>query len=177
MWQLDPKVLLEIAARAAMVYAILLVGIRLTGKREVGQLTPFDLVLLLLISNAVQNAMTGPDTTVTGGLVAAATLLSLNYAVALVRMRFAPFRRFVEGVPVVLVSHGDVHHRNLARERMTPEELAAALREHDVADIDEVELAMLEVDGTVSVIRRETTTPGRFVRSRKRLVHHHRPSQ
>ena len=85
MW--DPSALLGIALRAAIVYVLLLVGIRLAGKREIGQLTPFDLVVLLLISNAVQNAMTGPDTSVTGGAAAAATLLLLNAGVAILRQR------------------------------------------------------------------------------------------
>lgn len=166
--------LLEIAARTTIVYVVLLVGIRLAGKREIGQLTPFDLVVLLLLSNAVQNAMTGPDTSVTGGVVAAATLLLVNVAVAQWRMRSARFRRFVEGIPVMLVAHGQIQIRNLMRERMTSEELMSALRQHEVKNIEEVELALLEVDGSVSVIRRDTHAPDRLVHTRKRLVHHHR---
>ena len=169
--------ILEIAARTAIVYIVLLAGVRLAGKREIGQLTPFDLVVLLLISNAVQNAMTGPDTSVTGGVTAAASLLVINAAVAQVRMRSMRIRRWVEGVPIVLVAHGEIQFRNLLRERMTEDELMAALRQHEVSDVSCVELAMLEVDGTVTVIRRVPDDPPRLVHSRRRLVHHHRAHQ
>ncbi len=165
--------LLEIAARTAIVYVALLVGVRLAGKREIGQLTPFDLVVLLLISNAVQNAMTGPDTSLTGGIVSAATLLLINSAIAQARLYSAPFRRFVEGIPIVLVNHGEIQFRNLRKEKMTIEELEAVLREHEAKSVDQVELAMLEVDGSVSVIRKQSEgSSGRLVHSRRPLTHH-----
>jgi uncharacterized membrane protein YcaP (DUF421 family) len=174
MFTYDPAVLGAIVLRTLIVYVAVLVGIRLTGKREIGQLTPFDLVILLLLSNAVQNAMTGPDTSVSGGLVAAASLLVVNTLVAQIRMRSHRFRRFVEGVPVVLVTHGEIQFRNLNHERITVEELEAVMREHEVMHIADVELAMLETDGTISVIRRAREDGGeRFVKSRKRLQHHH----
>ena len=88
-------VLLEVTLRTAVIYIVVLAGVRLSGKREVGQMTPFDLTLLLLISNAVQNAMTGPDTSLLGGVVAAATLLVLNYFVAEVSGGNRRFRKFV----------------------------------------------------------------------------------
>src|SRR3954463_16073566 len=100
MWNLTLQGMGEIALRTAIVYVLLLVLIRLAGKREIGQLTPFDLVVLLLISNAVQNAMTGPDTSVTGGAVAAVTLIVINACVARLRQRSMKFQRFVEGVPI-----------------------------------------------------------------------------
>lgn len=176
MFQWHLSALAIVAARTAIVYVVLLAGVRLAGKREIGQLTPFDLVVLLLISNAVQNAMTGPDTSVTGGIVAAVTLLLINSVVALFRMRSARFRRFVEGIPVVLVAHGEIQYRALMRERITEDELMAALRQHEVSDVSQVELAMLEIDGTVTVIRREKDPADgtRLVHTRKRLVHHHR---
>ncbi|MHB8080084.1 MAG: DUF421 domain-containing protein [Candidatus Krumholzibacteriia bacterium] len=167
-------VLLGIMARTAIVYVLLLVGIRLAGKREIGQLTPFDLVVLLLLSNAVQNAMTGPDTSVTGGVAAALTLLLVNAGVARLGLRSGRWRRFVEGIPVVLVTHGEVHYRALAREHLAYEELLVALRQHEVSSVEEVELAMLEVDGSVTVIRRDPGRPGQVLHSRRRLVRHHR---
>jgi uncharacterized membrane protein YcaP (DUF421 family) len=173
-WNLDGLALLGIAARTVIVYGVLLAGIRLAGKREIGQLTPFDLVVLLLISNAVQNAMTGPDTSVTGGIVAAASLLLVNAGVAQLRMRFPRFRRFVAGIPIVLVAHGEVQHRNLMRERMTSDDLLAALRQHEVVRLEQVELAMLEVDGSLSVIRKDDHDPERVIRTRHKLAHHHR---
>ncbi len=98
--------LLEIVIRTSAVYLCLLLGLRLSGKREIGQITPFDLAVLLLISNAVQNAMTGGDNSLTGGLVSAGALLALNALVARIRMRSPRLQRFVEGVPTVLVSRG-----------------------------------------------------------------------
>lgn len=174
MFSVNAGTVCEVAGRNAIMYVAVLAGIRLTGKREIGQLTPFDLVILLLLSNAVQNAMTGPDTSVPGGLVAAATLLIVNAVVARFRMRFPRFRRLVEGMPTVLVLHGDVQFGNLTKEQLTVEELQAVLREHEVARFAEVELATLEVDGTVSVIRRPPDDGDRFVKSRKRLRQHHR---
>src|SRR5947199_4689979 len=91
--------LLEIAARTAVIYLVILAGVRLSGKREVGQMTPFDLTLLLLLSNSVQNAMTGPDTSLLGGVVAAATLLVLNYFFAEMSGVNRRFRRWIQGEP------------------------------------------------------------------------------
>src|ERR1700747_3785350 len=102
------RVLLEIGLRTATIYAVVLLGVRLSGKREVGHMTPFDLTLLLLISNAVQNAMTGPDTSLLGGVVAASTLLVLNYLIAEVSGGNRRFRKFVQGQPSLLVHDGQL---------------------------------------------------------------------
>src|SRR5258707_3716400 len=109
-------VLLEIVLRTAVVYVIVLLGVRLSGKREVGQMTPFDLVLLLLISNSVQNAMTGPDTSVLGGVVAAATLLILNYVVAEFSGGNRRFRKLIQGQPTLLVHDGQIIPGHMAKE-------------------------------------------------------------
>src|SRR5512142_1469696 len=127
MWHITLSGVGEIALRTTVVYILLLLLIRLAGKREIGQPTPFDLVVLLLVSNAVQNAMTGPDTTVTGGATAAVTLIAVNFLVAMARQKFDGFRRFVEGVPLMLVSHGEIQYRALKREHMTVGDLMAAL--------------------------------------------------
>ncbi len=111
-------VLLEVTLRTAVIYVVVLAGVRLSGKREVGQMTPFDLTLLLLISNAAQNAMTGPDTSLLGGVVAAATLLVLNYFVAEVSGGNRRFRKFVEGQPSLLVRDGRVISSHMAREHV-----------------------------------------------------------
>lgn len=147
--------LLEIALRAAIIYVVVLIGIRLAGKREVGQMTPFDLVLLLLIANAVQNAMTGPDTSVTGGLVAAGTLLVANVVVSRLVWRYKKIRRLAEGTPTLLIHSGKVLTENLAKEKLTTEELEQALREHGVASAGEVSQAVLEIDGAISVLRKD----------------------
>src|SRR5882762_971572 len=106
-------VLIFIAARTTVIYGVVLLGMRISGKREVGQMTPFDLTLLLLLSNSVQNAMTGPDTSVVGGIVAASTLLLLNYLVGTLSGSSRRFRRAVEGEPSLLIHDGKVIHSHM----------------------------------------------------------------
>src|SRR6202021_580579 len=101
-------VLLQIVVRTGVIYLLVLIGVRLSGKREVGQMTPFDLTLLLLLSNSVQNAMTGPDTSLAGGAVAAATLLVLNYGIAYLAGGNRRLRKFIEGEPSLLIHDGKV---------------------------------------------------------------------
>lgn len=151
--------LLEIALRTGVVYVLVLIGIRLSGKREVGQMTPFDLTLLLLLSNSVQNAMTGPDTSLAGGAVAAGTLLVLNYLVAEVAGVNRRFRRFIQGQPSLLVHNGEIIAAHMAREHVTMDALQCALREHGVATYQEAALAVLEVDGSISVLKYEDIQP------------------
>lgn len=148
----------DIALRTAVVYLVVLVGLRLAGKREIGQMTAFDLVVLLLIANAVQNAMVGPDTSLTGGILAALVLLLLNAAVARLRLRWPPLRRLVEGSPTLLVLRGQVLADHLRREGLDQETLEAALREHGVADLSAVDMAVLEIDGSISVVPTGGTT-------------------
>jgi uncharacterized membrane protein YcaP (DUF421 family) len=146
-------VLLGIALRTLTIYIVVLVGVRLSGKREVGQMTPFDLTLLLLISNSVQNAMTGPDTSVFGGVTAAATLLLVNYLVGGLSVGNRHFRKLLEGQPTLLVHDGKIIPTHMARERVSMDELNRSLREHGVATCSDVALAVLEVDGTISVLK------------------------
>lgn len=147
--------LLEIAARTAIIYLALLVGLRLAGKREVGQMTPFDLVVLLTISNAVQNAMTGPNTSMTGGLVAAGTLLLINFGVSKLAARNQRVGRMIKGEATILVHRGRLVKEHLSREGISVDELNAALREHGVPSIEDVRLAVLEIDGSISVLKDE----------------------
>lgn len=146
---------LEIVLRTAVIYLIVLAGLRLTGKREVGQMTPFDLVLLLLIANAVQNAMTGPDTSMIGGIPAAATLLLLNAGLGNIVWRFKGVRRLAEGTPTILIRYGKIVVENLAKEKVTTESLQQALREHGIASVTDVRIAVLEVDGSISVLKND----------------------
>ena len=142
-----------IALRTAAVYAVVLLGIRLSGKREVGQMTPFDLALLLLISNAVQNAMTGPDTSLAGGVVAATVLLVLNYFIADLSGINRRFRKFIEGEPTLLIHDGSIIAAHMAREHVSMDEIQRALREHGIAQYQDCALAVLEVDGSISCLR------------------------
>src|SRR6266850_1250406 len=145
--------LLEIALRTTVVYCLVLVGIRLSGKREVGQMTPFDLTLLLLLSNSVQNAMTGPDTSLVGGAAAAVVLLILNYLFAEVSGLNRRFRSVLEGSPTLLIHNGELITAHCAKEHISVDEVHRALREHGVSTIEEVSLAVLEVDGAISVLK------------------------
>jgi uncharacterized membrane protein YcaP (DUF421 family) len=152
-------VLIGIALRTTVIYAVVLLGMRLSGKREVGQMTPFDLTLLLLLSNAVQNAMTGPDTSVLGGIVAASTLLLLNYVIAELSGGNRRFRKMVQGQPSLLVHDGKIIAAHMAREHVSLDELHQALREHGISGLPEVALAVLEVDGSISCMKYDDIKP------------------
>jgi len=152
-------VLIYISLRTSVIYAVVLLGMRLSGKREVGQMTPFDLTLLLLLSNAVQNAMTGPDTSVLGGIVAAATLLLPNFLVAELAGGNRRFRKFVQGQPSLLVHDGKIIAAHMAREHVTMDALQQTLREHGIATYHEIALAVLEVDGSISCLKYDEIKP------------------
>jgi uncharacterized membrane protein YcaP (DUF421 family) len=152
-------ILLQVVLRTAVIYCVVLLGVRLSGKREVGQMTPFDLTLLLLISNAVQNAMTGPDTSLLGGVVAAATLLTLNYFIAEVSGGNRRFRKFIQGEPSLLIHDGEVITSHMAKEHVSMDELQRALREHGIATYHDVALAVLEVDGSISCLKYDEIKP------------------
>ena len=163
----------EIALRTTAVYVLVLVGIRLTGKREVGQMTPFDLTLLLLLSNSVQNAMTGPDTSLLGGAVAALVLLSLNFALAELSGMNRRFRKMVQGQPTLLIHNGECITSHLAREHVSMDELNRALREHGVACTADAALAVLEVDGSISVLKYDDVPEQVRPQKRLRFLHRH----
>ena len=152
-------VLLQIVIRTGVIYLLVLIGVRLSGKREVGQMTPFDLTLLLLLSNSVQNAMTGPDTSLLGGAVAAGTLLILNYLVADVSGASRRFRRLIQGEPSLLIHDGKIIETHMAREHVSMDELHRALREHGINSCDQVALAGLEVDGSISCLKYDEIKP------------------
>ncbi|MGA7909662.1 MAG: YetF domain-containing protein [Candidatus Sulfotelmatobacter sp.] len=152
-------VLLQIVLRTGAIYLVVLIGVRLSGKREVGQMTPFDLPLLLLLSNSVQNAMTGPDTSLAGGVVAASTLLILNYLVGSLSGANRAFRRVVQGEPSLLIHDGKAVESHMAREHVSMDELQRALREHGIANVHDVALAVLEVDGSISCMKYDEIKP------------------
>jgi len=168
-------VLGEIALRTGVIYLVVLTGVRLSGKREVGQMTPFDLTLLLLLSNAVQNAMTGPDTSLLGGVVAASTLLLLNYLVAEVSGGNRRFRKFVQGQPSLLVHDGEVIESHMAKEHVSMDELQRALREHGIATTKDVALAVLEVDGSISCLKYDDLNPNssNHLAQRRKILQKH----
>jgi uncharacterized membrane protein YcaP (DUF421 family) len=147
---------------------------RLSGKREVGQMTPFDLTLLLLLSNAVQNAMTGPDTSVLGGVVAAVTLLSLNYLIAELSGANRRFRKMVQGEPSLLVHDGEVITLHMTHEHVSLNQLQQSMREHGIATLKDVALAVLEVDGTISFMKYDDIKPTASTHLTRRPLQKHK---
>lgn len=142
----------ELVVRAGIVYVFLLVLLRLTGKRQVGQLAPFDLVLLLVLSNAVQNSMNAGDNSLVGGLVSAGTLVALNFVAGWATFKSRKLEKLIEGHPVVLVHDGKLYPAALAAAQMTRQELDAAIRGAGCSRVEEVRVAVLENTGKISVI-------------------------
>lgn len=142
----------EFIVRGVIVYAFLLILIRITGKRQIGQLAPFDLVLLLVLSNAVQNAMNGGDNSVGGGLISAVTLVLLNYAVGMATYRSKVLEALIEGRPDVIIHNGKLYPAIMKRAKLTHHELNAALRQAGCVCIEDVHTAVLENNGALSVV-------------------------
>lgn len=148
----------EILIRVAIVYLVVLLGLRILGKREIAQLSVIDFVLVLLIANAVQNAMVGDDTSLLGGVVAASALFLVNFLIRLLILRKKRFNRLLEGEPVTLIYNGKMLHQNMRKVQITENELMAVIREHGVTDPAEVNLAILEVNGAISVLSHNYTS-------------------
>jgi uncharacterized membrane protein YcaP (DUF421 family) len=155
----------QIVVRTVVIYLTVFVGLRLTGKRELGQMTVFDLVVILLISNAVQNAMVGPDVSLTGGVIAAIVLLAVNWAVSQVRLRSRYWGKLLAGTPTVLIEDGEFVAQHLREEGLERAEVEMAMREHGVESVRDVKLAVLEVDGSISIV----PTDSRVIRTRKHI--------
>jgi uncharacterized membrane protein YcaP (DUF421 family) len=160
-WVLDlfshpnPAGLLIVAGKTTIVYVFLVVGLRWLGKRELGQMTIYDLVLIIVLANAVQNAMVGDDTSLFGGLVAATTLLLLNWLLTRIMARSPQLERFMVGQPILIVIHGHLLKDRVQRQGLTSDQVMAALREHGLERLDQVSMAVLEVDGTISVVAKD----------------------
>jgi uncharacterized membrane protein YcaP (DUF421 family) len=164
------SVLLQIALRTTIVYLVILIGVRLAGKREVGQMTPFDLVLLLLLSNSVQNAMTGPDTSLLGGITAAGTLFLLNRLVGGYSGVNRRFRKIIQGSPTMIIHNGDVLLDHMAKEHLSMDELDRAMREHGISSSKDVSIGVLEVDGSISLLKFDDIPVSAQVHKRTRFV-------
>ena len=132
-------------------YVFLLLILRITGKRQTGQLAPFDLVLLLLLSNAVQNAMNGGDNSVLGGIISATTLIVLHYSVALMTFKSKTVETGIEGTPRMLIHNGVLDEKVMRSELLTPHELAAPLRAAGCTDMGHIHTATLENNGQITV--------------------------
>ena len=158
-WWLPEISVGEKILRSLIVYFFLLVMFRLLGKREVAQMTVFDLVVLLILSNVLQNAMIGPDNSVTGGLIGAGTILAINWAVGRAAFSSRWFEKVVEGVPTLLVHSGEMVLPNLRRTNISREELLSNLRSQGIFDLEEVRAAVLEPSGKLSVLKKEASRP------------------
>jgi len=161
---------LPIVLSSSAVYLFIVIAIRLFGKKEFAQLSVVDLVFVLLISNAVQNAMVGQNSSLGGGIVAATTLFCVNYVFKYLLYRFPKLQGLIAGEPKVLIYKGRVHEGNLAKARISINELIETIREHGCASIHEVNLAILEIDGNISVLSNDFNQ--RTVHERKKVGKH-----
>jgi uncharacterized membrane protein YcaP (DUF421 family) len=148
---------LALVVRSVVVYVFLMIALRIAGRRELGQMTTFDLVLLLMLANAVQNSINAGDNSLGGGLVSAVTLLVVNFAVGEAVYRWRWVERIVQGQPLPLVRNGKLIMRNLKRERVTLEELRSALRKQNIDGVTKCKHAVLESDGTLTAVRDDVT--------------------
>lgn len=142
----------EMILRGFSVYVVVLLMVRISGKRTVGQFTPFDLILVVLLGESVGHSMIGEDASLLGGLIVAATLLSLNWLVGFLSARWRGFDRAIEGHPVLLARNGELFRDVLRRQSLSEKEFEMAMREADCADLSKVELAMLETSGDITVV-------------------------
>jgi uncharacterized membrane protein YcaP (DUF421 family) len=152
---LTPENILEIILRSSVVYAVLIVIFRIAGKRHVAQLSIIDFILILLVSNAVQNAMVGEDTTLGGGIIAALTLVILNVILTKLTVKNKTISKIVEGVPKILIRDGKLLSKVLEHENLTKEEVEEGIRKAGLPNYDDVGLAILETDGSISVIGKD----------------------
>jgi len=160
----------ELIVRSAVIYFALILALRLFGKRQIGQFTIFDLVLILLVANAVQPAMTGPDNSLLGGLIIIGSLVAVDGVVGLARARVPIVNQLLEPRPTVLAEDGKWQTKAMEEQDVTLEDGEMALREHGIADIEDVELAVLEADGSISVVPKDQSASGRRPRRRFRLL-------
>ncbi len=171
MWTLGTP-LVELVVRAVLIYAVFFGALRLFGKREIGQFTLFDLALVLLAANALQPAITGTDTSVLGGLVVIATLFILNRALSLLRVRSPLVRRLLEFGPTEIGRDGRWLLPELVRQGLDLVDVEAALREHGLDDVSQMERAVLEADGSISIV---ATDSGDTSEARRRRRRYRRP--
>lgn len=156
---------LRIVISSVCVYIFIVAAIRIFGKKELAQLSVIDLVFILLISNSVQNAMVGNDSSLVGGLIAAASLFAVNYLLKIVMFKFPHIGKIIQGEPIMLIYNGKLNMKNIKKSKISVKELMEAVREHGVSTIEEVNLAVLEVDGNISILSNEFSH--RTVKKRK----------
>jgi uncharacterized membrane protein YcaP (DUF421 family) len=145
---------MDIVLRAIVLYAFVVFVMRVIGRRELSSMTPFDLVLLIVLGDAIQQGLTQDDYSVTGAILAVATIATLQVFTSYLSYRSKKARTVLEGEPIVLIDHGQIVDRNLKRERMTEDEVAEEMRQQQIASLDEVEWAIIEANGSISFIKK-----------------------
>ena len=145
---------MDIVLRAIVLYAFVVFVMRVIGRRELSSMTPFDLVLLIVLGDAIQQGLTQDDYSVTGAILAVATIATLQVFTSYLSYRSKKARTVLEGEPIVLIDHGQIVERNLTRERMTEDEVAEEMRQQQIASIDEVDWAIVEANGSISFIKK-----------------------
>jgi uncharacterized membrane protein YcaP (DUF421 family) len=145
---------MDIVLRAIALYVFVVFVMRVIGRRELSSMTPFDLVLLIILGDAIQQGLTQDDYSITGAVLAIATIASLQVFTSYLSFRWGKARRVLEGEPVVLVDRGEVIQQNMKRERMTESELAEEARQQQIPSIDQIEWAILESNGSISFIKK-----------------------
>ena len=143
---------LDIILRSTAVYFFMVIALRLFGKKELSQLNTADVILILLISNSVQNAMVGNDTSLLGGLAAATVLFTINFILKKLMFKYPRFSDFMQEKPEILIHNGNLDFKTLSKLNITSDELKEAMREHGIEYFKDVKLAMLEIDGNISII-------------------------
>lgn len=143
---------LDIIIRSASVYLFMMIALRVFGKKELSQLNTTDVILILLISNAVQNAMVGSDTSLWGGIAAAAVLFTINFILKKLMFKYKKINDFIQEKPEILVHNGNLDFNALSKLSISNDELKEAMREHGIEHFTDVKLAMLEIDGNISII-------------------------
>ncbi len=171
---MDFHALSDIIIRSSCVYVFMVIAFRIFGKRELSQLSIADLVLIVLISNAVQNAMVGDNTSLSGGISAAIILFLLNALLGYLMFRFKGIRKLVQPSPVMLIHNGNILTKNLEKVLLSKDELMSAVREHGVNSAAEVHLAILEADGNISII---TINDDNIKRTHFKRKRHHKTMQ
>lgn len=146
---------LDIIIRSASVYLFMHLALRIFGKKELSQLNAADVILILLISNSVQNAMVGSNISLSGGLAAASVLFAINFTLKKLMFKFPKFSDFMQEKPEILIHEGKLDFKALSKLNITSEEIQEAIREHGVEHFSDVKLAMLEIDGNISIISGE----------------------
>lgn len=161
---------IKIIMSSVVVYLFVIIAIRLFGKKELSQLSVIDLVFVLLISNSVQNAMVGPNSTLMGGLVAASALFVTNSIFKEFLYHFPKFSKLIQGEALLLIYNGKLSQKNIKKAKLTMEEIMESIREHGVSRIEDVDLAVLEVDGNISVLSNDFTNRTSNKRKSKQII-------